>query len=272
MLFGKVSGNFPQILSHFYRYRKIFENFLLPFSHLPTLWSEGKVITTKTTDGRVISTFKIILPHTIEPEFFAKYIKSIYDKSITLTDKNCAKFYQVIDFFEDTKTLSIVTEFIKKNISFENSFHLMNMTSIFNSEIEEWYKTENRAQKFFDMQEQSTINKSTLPTNGLSLEVFTKFIRILDRCQMDNFSILKIIAKRILSHPTEVIDILVLLEGVFKQYDQKEKDYLYHHCMISVNRYNAEMEEDKNIDNQISAASIVSIYGMIHWKNRPIRQ
>ena len=88
-------------------------------------------------------------------------------------------------------------------------------------------------------------------TNYLSLGVFTKFVRLLDRCKVTPSSIVKIITKRIMFCPTEMVDTLVLLESVVKEYSQNEKDYLYHHFMNTINKYRMVLGTCANVYRKI---------------------
>ena len=51
--------------------------------------------------------------------------------------------------------------------------------------------------------------------------------------------------------PTEMVDTLVLLESVVKEYSQNEKDYLYHHFMNTINKYRMVLGTCANVYRKI---------------------
>ena len=82
-------------------------------------WEESKIKIQVDDD---ISKSAPILEITVpEPCYFALYLKAVYDKNLVLTKNNCAGFLQIIDFLSVESCLKDVENFVKENLTFENT-------------------------------------------------------------------------------------------------------------------------------------------------------
>ena len=81
----------------------------------------------------------IIVP---SPLLLGEYIKSVYNESLEINPQNCADFHYIADFLQDEGLLYQIENYVKKNITFENSIDLMGQSNKFEKVIKKYY-TEN---------------------------------------------------------------------------------------------------------------------------------
>jgi len=133
-------------------------------------WKDDKISKSKRPDGSQYLTLKMIFPHEIKPLFFAKFLKSLYTAWMDISEKNCIEYYRVVDYLQDETTMNRITNFINKNITFENSIDLLALTDEFDESINKFYMNND-----VDVQEMTTlINyvdkvKNTEPTTFIKI-------------------------------------------------------------------------------------------------------
>ena len=149
LLFGTVSGNFSRSLSCFRRYRKFFENFLLPFSHLPTLCLDAKNTTTK----QLLKNFqnykinKILYHDNLQnptqkithitqnyfknSKFLAAFAYSIFSQSERKFNKILLDRYKVVNaYFMFLKDCGCFVEFVLRVVGTQHSKSKTTLTKI----------------------------------------------------------------------------------------------------------------------------------------------
>ena len=196
-------------------------------------WDNQKIVKIQKADGSDLLAKKVLLPDPMQPEIFAKYMKSLYAKSIDIDSDNCVDFYRVVDYFQDKKTLEIIIQYIKQNITFENAITLMSMSNLFNDEIEKFYKENNVSEYLSDS---NNLSKFLISMARVNLPVFQYNLGILDDLGLSSAIFLKILENQITAfctcNFTDIIDsILIQSSSIIKKFNFNEKFVIYNHCV-----------------------------------------
>ena len=195
-------------------------------------WDDQKVVKVQKADGNYLLAKKVLLPNPMQPETFAKYMKSLYDKNLDIDRFNCVDFYRVIDYFQDKRTLEVIIQFIKNNITFGNSIALMNMSNLFDDQVEAHY-VRNAGEYLSDSSNLSTF---LLTFRDASLNVFEKILLYLHKTDMESASSIfsKIIKNRINYFPETVESIIFRSSPIVRRFNLDEKFIMYNHCVNKI--------------------------------------
>ena len=169
-------------------------------------WDAQKIVKIVKADGSDLLAKKILLPDPMQPETFGKYMKSLYAKSLDIDTDNCVDFYRVVDYFQDKKTLEIIIQYIKQNITFENALTLMSMSNLFDDEIGKFYKNNSTCEYLSDS---NNLSKYLISLRSVSLDVFETHMYNLDYLGLGSAIFLEIIENQITYFPESIRDILL---------------------------------------------------------------
>ena len=223
-------------------------------------WDNQKIVKIPKSDGSNLLAKKILLPEPIRPEFFAFYMKSLYANNIDIDANNCVDFYRVVDYFQDKKTLDVIIEFIKKNITFENSLVLMSMSNLFDAEIDAFYKN-NQACEY--LSKPNNLSKYLISLRTAPSQVFRKNMSTLNNVGLESSIFLKIIKSRINHFPKSIETILFISSFIIKRFSFNEKFVMYNHC---VNIFQDQIQASKD------AQALCNIYKSIYGDRKETRE
>jgi len=86
---------------------------------------EGEIHETGTNNA--ISTTLNLRVASTNPKMISQYLKSLYSEKLELTNDNCIQYYEICDFLGDTRFLTLIDEYIQKNMNFNNVFQLVQL-------------------------------------------------------------------------------------------------------------------------------------------------
>ena len=208
-------------------------------------WKDDKISKSKRPDGSQYLTLKMIFPHKIKPLFFAKFLKSLYTAWMDISEKNCIEYYRVVDYLQDETTMNRITNFINKNITFENSIDLLALTDKFDESINKFYMNND-----VDVQEMTTLINYVEKVKNTEPTTFIKVIQNLRKKLWSSacVEILKVYLsnQEITSCKSDtcISKIISQIKCLFTTCSIQEKFLIYNRCLDIVNSKNQQIYKD----------------------------
>ena len=208
-------------------------------------WINDKISKSKRTDGNYYLTLKMIFPNKIKPLFFAKFLKSLYDEWMDINEANCVDYYRVVDYLQDETTMNRITNFINKNITFENSIDLLALTDKFDESINKFYMNND-----VDVQEMTTLINYVEKVKNTEPTTFIKVIQNLRKKLWSSacVEILKVYLsnQEITSCKSDtcISKIISQIKCLFTTCSIQEKFLIYNRCLDIVNSKNQQIYKD----------------------------
>ena len=206
----------------------------------------------------------------IHTHVYEKSEPCIYDQNLDLTRENCIDMYHIVDYLSVESVLEEVQNFVKENLTFENTIDLMTLMGD---------KLENEIVEFYENNKLTDIEKFIAKLNKASQDVFLSVIHLIFE-YIDCHLICKMI-KSWFEHNSQsrIEDVIPEISYIFDSEDNeraadfshKEKFKFYNFCLQRIDpesKYlgkifndifiDGEYEEEK-LDNDLSETTIFEL-------------
>ena len=171
-----------------------------------------------------------------KPEALGQFIKAIYDRNLDLNVENCVDIYHIIDYLSVESCLKDVEDYVKQNLTFENTIDLMMLMR---------GKLENEIEKFYEENKLKDPETFMKRLNNASLEVFLSAIHLIFG-HIEFPIILEIMKSWITNNlQTKLEDIIPEIKFIFNSdylandFNHKDKFNFYNFCMQHISSESA---------------------------------